>query len=235
MKYTQYSRKRKGSSAFYIVIALCLVLIGVAAWFAFSKINTAQPKDNLSSMESQFESSMEEYTQDNSSYNSNKQNSVIDFTESNPAGEEVSDQEYVSKTETKKEKSYTLPVNGEILKDFSLETLQYSATYGDMRIHAAVDIACSEGTLISAVSDGKIQDIETTTDYGKIVTIDHGDGLVIKYCGLKNITCEKDTAVHMGDSIGAVGTTPCECADQSHLHIEAFESGKAVSILKFFP
>lgn len=235
MKYTQYSRKRKGSSAFYIIIALCLVLVGVAAWFAFSRINAAEPKLNLSSMESQFESSMEEYTDDNSSYNNSSKNNVIDFTESNPTGEQVSDQEYTSKPEVKKEKTYTMPVNGEILKDFSLQALQYSATYGDMRIHAAVDIACSEGTLISAVSDGKIQSIETTADFGKIVTIDHGDGLVIKYCGLKNVTCEKDTAVRMGDSIGAVGTIPCECSDQSHLHIEAYESGKAVSILKFFP
>ncbi len=234
MKYTQYSRRKKGSSAFYIVIALCLVLIGVAAWFAFTRIDTAQPKGNLSSMESQFESSMDEYTDDTPSYNDNRNNDVLDFTESDPTNEEVTDQEYVSKPEVVKEKAYTMPINGEILKDFSLQALQYSATYGDMRIHAAVDIACSEGTLIGAVSDGKVQDIETTADYGKIVTIDHGDGLVIKYCGLKNVTCEKDTAIRMGDSIGAVGTIPSECSDQSHLHIEAYESGKAVSILKFF-
>ncbi len=234
MKYTQYSRKKKGSSAFYIVIALCLILVGIAAWFAFTKVETNEPKSNLSSMESQFESSMEEYTNDVESYTDSEQNGVLDFTESNPANEEVADQEYVSKTETVKEKAYTMPVNGDILKDFNLETLQYSATYGDMRIHAAVDIACSEGTLISSVSDGKIQDIETTVDFGKIVTIDHGDGLVIKYCGLKNITVEKDTAIRMGDSIGAVGTIPCECSDQSHLHIEAYENGQSISILKFF-
>ncbi len=234
MKYTQYSRKKKGSSAFYIVIALCLVLVGVAAWFAFTRVDTTEPKGNLSSMESQFESSMDEYTDDTPSYNDNENEGVLDFTESDTANEQVTDQEYVSKPEPVKEKAYTMPVNGEILKDFSTNALQYSATYGDMRIHAAVDISCSEGTLISSVSDGRIQDIETTADYGKIVTIDHGDGLVIKYCGLKNITVEKDTAIRMGDSIGAVGTIPCECSDQSHLHIEAFENGKSISIFKFF-
>ncbi len=234
MKYTQYSRNKKGSSAFYIVIALSLVLVGAAAWFAFTRMDTAKPKQNLSSMESQFESSMDEYTDDVESYTDSEPNAPLDFTESNPTGEKVTDEEYTSKTETVKEKAYTMPVNGDILKDFSLEALQYSATYGDMRIHAAVDIACSEGTLISSVSDGKIQDIETTADYGKIVTIDHGDGLVIKYCGLKNITVEKDTAIKMGDSIGALGTIPCECSDQSHLHIEAFENGKSISVLKFF-
>ena len=147
MKYTQYSRNRKGSSAFYIVIALCLVLIGAAAWFAFSRMDSATPKQNLSSMESQFESSMDEYTDDNQSYTDSEQNNVIDFTESDTASEEVKNEEYTSKPEPKKEKAYSMAVNGEILKDFSTDTLQYSATYGDMRMHAAVDIACSEGTL----------------------------------------------------------------------------------------
>lgn len=234
MKYTQYSRKTRGSSAFYIIIALCLVLIGVAAWIGFTKIDSNKPKDNLSSMDQSFENSMKEYTSDTPSYNSSE-NNIINFTESDSANQEVNDQEYVSKSETVKEKAYSMPVNGEILKDFNSETLQYSATFGDMRIHTAVDIACSEGTLVSAVSDGRVIEIDTTADFGKCVTIDHGDNLVIKYCGLKNITCEKDTSVRMGDSIGAVGTIPAECADQTHLHIETYESGKAVSILKFFP
>ncbi len=234
MKYSQYSRKNKGNSAFYIIIALCLVAIGIAAWIAVTRIDTKKPKDNLSSMDQNFQSSMQEYTNDTSSYNSSE-NDIVNFTESNPTAEEVKKQEYEKKTPSKKEKAYTMPVNGEILKDFSTKELQYSSTFGDMRIHAAVDIGCNEGTLISAVADGKVIDIETTADYGKCVTIDHGDNLVIKYCGLKNITCEKDTSVRMGDSIGAVGTIPCECSDQSHLHVEAYESGKAVSIFKFFP
>lgn len=234
MKYTQYSRNKKGSSAFYIIIALCLVLVGVAAWFAFTRMDTAKPKGNLSSMESEFESNIDEYTDNNDSYTDSEPQDVLDFTESDTASEEITNEEYVSKKETVKEKAYSMPINGEILKDFSTSALQYSSTYGDMRIHAAVDIACSEGTLVGACTDGKIQDIEETSDFGKIVTIDHGDGLVIKYCGLKNITVEKDTAVRMGDSIGAVGTIPCECSDQSHLHLEAYQNGKSISILKFF-
>ena len=225
MKYTQYSQKKKGNSAFYITIALCLFFIGVAAWFAFSRV------DNSNIQKAEYNNSKppiasNEYNSSNSSYNEN----TVSETPSNPTDEKVKNEEYTSKTETvkktvKKQKSYCLPVNGEILKDFSLDTLQHSATFGDMRIHAGIDIACSEGTLVSAVTDGKIQDISETADLGKTVTIDHGDGLIIKYCGLKNITAEKDTAVKMGDTIGAVSTVPSECSDQSHLHIEAYENG----------
>lgn len=233
MKYTQYSQKKKGNSAFYITIAMCLVLIGVAAWFAFANVDNNQ----IEKVESNNtpSSTPDEYNSNNESYIESEppvvsEESVSSETTSGKAQK----QEYTPAKETAKKKAYALPVNGDILKDFNLKTLQYSATYNDMRIHAAVDIACNEGTIVSAVTDGKIQDIETTADYGKVVTIDHGDGLVIKYCGLKNITAEKDTAVKMGDNIGAVGTIPSECSDHSHLHIETYENGNAVSILKFF-
>lgn len=232
MKYTQYSDNKKGSSAFYIIIAVCLVIIGVAAWVAFTdsdkKPDTATPSQNKT------ESKINEYNSSNDSYISSvPQTPQSDG--SNPVDQDVKGEKYTSsKVTTKKPKSYTMPVNGDILKDFSLKTLQFSATYNDMRIHAAVDIACTEGTFVTSVTDGKIQSIEQTADYGKCVTIDHGDGLVIKYCGLKNIVVEKDTPIKMGDRIGAVTTIPCECSDQSHIHIEVYENGKAVSLLKFF-
>ncbi len=229
MKYTQYSQKKKGNSAFYITIALCLVLVGVAAWFAFTNVDSGE----IEKMESQTSNppiKTEEYNSAPESYTESEQE-----IPPQPTDEEVKNEEYTSKPQpTKKQKSYCLPINGEIQKDFSTKALQYSATYGDMRIHAAVDIACTEGTLVSAVTDGKIEAIEETSDLGKTVTIDHGDGLIIKYCGLKNITVEKDKPIKMGDSIGAVGTIPCESSDQIHLHIECYQNGKSVSILKFF-
>ena len=232
MKYTQYSQKKKGNSAFYITIAMCLVLIGVAAWFAFTGVGENKIKNNTPSKTPSIIS--DEYDDDTESYNESEPPVTSDVTSSEQAAGKTEKEKYPAESKPEKKKAYALPVNGDILKDFNLKTLQYSATYNDMRIHAAVDIACTEGTIITAVTDGKIQDIETTSDYGKVVTIDHGDGLVIKYCGLKNITVEKDSPVKMGDNIGAVGTIPCECSDQSHLHIETYESGKAVSILKFF-
>lgn len=238
MKYTQYSRKRRSNSAFYIIIALCLVLIGGATWFAVSRIDDNTVLPDTSSIKSDLEDKTDEYTDDTPSYNENTQSDNMPTIPPDNEGNDTPDQsqpiDRTASNKAEKVKAYTMPVNGEILKDFSTDTLQYSATYNDMRIHAAVDIASAEGTLVSAMTDGKIQNIEDTAEYGKVVTIDHGDGLVIKYAGLKNVTAEKDTSVKMGTSIGAVGTVPCECSDQSHLHIEAFESGKAVSILKFF-
>ena len=234
MKYTQYSRKRNGSSAFYIVIALCLVLIGVAAWFAFTRIDNNNMQRDASSIESKVESKTDEYKDDFESYIESEPSKPQDNMPNNEIQQNNTPMDQTASAETEKVKAYTMPVNGEILKDFSSTALQYSATYNDMRIHAGVDIACSEGTIVSAAADGIVKEIENSAEYGKTVTIDHGDGLIIKYAGLKNITAEKDTAVKMGDNIGAVSTVPCECSDQSHLHIETFLKGKAISILQFF-
>ncbi len=234
MKYSQYSHKRNGSSVFYIIIAICLIIIGVAAWFAFSQMNNTTPKANMSSMDSKLESKMDEYQSDLDSYNDNVPDNPSQILESNTASEKIETEEYTSTAEKVKVKAYSMPVNGEILKDFSTSALQYSATYNDMRIHAGVDIACTDGTLVGACTDGTVQDIEESNSYGKTITIDHGNGLVIKYCGLKNITVEKGNRVNMCDNIGAVSTIPCESSDQSHIHIEAFENGKSISFLKFF-
>ena len=234
MKYSNYSRKRSGNSVYYIIIALSLVLVGVAAWFAVTRITTKNNVENdVSSIESKVESKVEEYSSDIDSYiESEPTLPPEDDSDNTTSDNENTDQ--TTSAETPKIKAYTMPVNGEILKDFSTETLQYSATYNDMRIHAAVDIATSEGTLVSACSDGIVKEIENSAEYGKTVIIDHGDGLVIKYCGLKNITAQKDTSVRMGDTIGAVSTVPSECTDQSHLHLEAYQNDKPISILNLF-
>lgn len=236
MKYTQYSRKRSGSSAFYIVIALCLVVIGVIAWFAFKAMqnNDNTMQRDTSSVKSEFESKIDEFSSDFNSYIESEPSTPSQMPGNNSSANTPAKNEHPTSTETEKIKAYSMPVNGEILKDFSTKALQYSATFNDMRMHAAVDIAALEGTMVSACCDGIVKEVEASSDFGKTVTVDHGDGLVIKYCGLKNVTAEKDTPVKMGDSLGAVGTIPSECADQSHLHLEAYQNGKAISILSFF-
>ncbi len=240
MKYSQYSSEKKGNSAFYIILAVCLLVVGVAAWFAFSNMASPTP-DTKSEAPNQ-----SEYNSNNSSYNSNNSdnnnnnnndnnilNSMPDSTEnmipSTPTADEAESVPY-----TEAEKSYHMPVNGEILKDFSTTTLQYSATYGDMRIHNAVDIACKTGTIVTSCSDGVILSVEKSGTLGNVVTIDHGDGLIIKYAALEDVKLKNGDKVNGGDSIGSVGTIPSECSDQSHLHIEAYKNAKSISLLSLF-
>ena len=241
LKYTQgYSgKKSRFGAGFYVVIALCLLIIGGASWFALSNMmgdSDATPKT----------SSGDEYKDKASSYIESEENMIeskvedsIDKTESvvsEITAEQVSDEPYssdetVSSTE-KKVKAFTMPVQGEIIKDYSDSQLQYSATYGDMRLHSGVDIACEKGTSVSACSDGTVLSVDNDATLGNVVTIDHGDGITVRYAALENLKVEQGTKVQAGDIIGTVTTIPAECNDKSHLHIEVSKNGEILSPLK---
>lgn len=242
MKYTQgyQGKKSKFGAGFYAIIAVCLLIIGGASWFALSNYNddgnTASPEINSSS----------EYRDNTSSYTESKDNMVEsglnDATESleskstEQTAEQVSEEPYSSEesvsAKQERVKAFTMPVQGEITKDYSDSQLQYSATYGDMRLHSGVDIGCEKGTSVSACSDGTVLSVELNTSYGNTVTIDHGDGITVKYAALDNIKVEQGNKVQTGDIIGTVTTIPAECNDESHLHLEVSKNGEILAPLE---
>ena len=69
--------------------------------------------------------------------------------------------------------------------------------------------------------------VENSSEFGCVVTIDHGDGITAKYAAIKGVKFKAGDKVSAGDIIGNVTTVPCECADQSHLHLEVYKNGHA--------
>ena len=233
MNYTPYSENKNKNYIFYIIIVAALIIIAIIAWIGLSNMNDDTPNDPDTSMNESPNSNnnSQEYNSNDSSYNDsstpeNPKDFVSDIMPSAPTDDEVPNQPY--------EKSYTMPVNGDILKDFSTETLQFSQTFGDMRLHTAVDIACKEGTFISSLTDGKVLSFEESTALGGVLTVDHGDGLIVKYACVKEPKFKAGDKVKSGDLIGKVGTVPNESSDQPHLHLEATKNNKPISILDFF-
>ena len=230
MKYSEYHSKSKftGSAAFYIVIACCLIAIGGASWFAAANISKS---DNSSKNEG--ESS---YSSESSIFESGSIPEISNPTTSQEAGKTVSDEPYSSKEETVTESTdtavvFSMPVQGKIIKSYSENELQYSATFGDMRIHAGLDIACEEGTSVSAAGDGKVLSVEESGTHGTVVTVEHSGGITTAYASLKDVKVKAGDKVSAGDIIGAVGTVPSECADQSHLHFAAEKNGHSADPL----
>lgn len=238
MNYTPYSSNKKGNYVFYIIIVVALVVIAAIAWIGLSNMNdkTADPDTSMIEKPKPNNDNSQEYNSNDSSYNDNAtdNNSVPDnpkdfvseIIPSTPTDDNVSNEPYTT--------SYTMPVNGDILKDFSTTTLQFSQTFGDMRLHPAVDIACKEGTFISALTDGKVLSVEESVTLGNVITVEHGDGLIVKYACVKDVKIKAGDKVKGGDLIGKVGTVPNESSDQPHLHIEATKNDKPISILDFF-
>ncbi|MBQ8532504.1 MAG: M23 family metallopeptidase [Clostridia bacterium] len=231
MKYTESSHDRKSAvnTGLYVIIGLCLLIIGGASWFALTRGDDNDTTPSVSS------SNPSAYSTPSTSYNE----SVLEppYTTSTPIADTVSDQPYSSESETSSKTEtqtvvFTMPVQGEILKKHSDSELQYSATYGDMRLHTGIDIACKKGTSVSACSDGTVTSIELNTTYGNVVTIDHKNGITVKYACLDNLKIENGATVKAGDIIGTVGTVPAECMDEEHLHLEVLKNGKSVEPLK---
>ncbi|MGN0494360.1 MAG: peptidoglycan DD-metalloendopeptidase family protein [Acutalibacteraceae bacterium] len=231
MKYSEYRSKSsfKGSTAFYIIIACCLLALGGASWFAAANIKKRSTDNN---------SGTSSYNSDYSSPESSIISEPPIQTSSEEAGKTVSDEPYTSEdsASSKVESGtqavvFSMPVGGEVIKDYSEKQLQYSATYGDMRIHTGIDIACEDGTSVSAAGDGKVTAVEESALLGTTVTIDHGNGIVTKYAALKDIKVKEGDTVTAGDIIGTVTAVPSECADQSHLHFEVFKNGHSAAPL----
>ena len=232
MNYEERPKTEKfvGSIAFYAIIALSLIAIGVIAWFMVSrKADSMEPKNNISAPSESYNSNNESYN-DISDISPNKNNSEIvenpvsdiPYTESQPENTATSEPENTD---------YVLPADGKVLKGFSDTVLQKSATYGDMRLHLGIDIECKEGAEIKSVGSGTIASVEDTADYGKCISVDYGGGITVKYCGMSTINFNSGDKVRTGDILGIIGTVPCECADAYHLHLESYKDGVCVSPL----
>lgn len=121
--------------------------------------------------------------------------------------------------------SYILPTGGEIIRDYSPDTLAFDETMGDWRTHNGIDFALSEEDTVKAVGNGKVTKVISDRSYGYIIEIDHGD-FTARYCGIGQENAVKlDDRVSKGDSIGKIGEIPCESAQKSHFHFEIIING----------
>lgn len=97
-----------------------------------------------------------------------------------------------------------------------------SSLYGyrswDHSTHRGLDIAAKKGTPIYAAASGTVTMARTYSSYGKLVVIDHGDGIKTYYAHQSAILVSEGDYVQKGDLIGEVGMTGS--ASGNHLHFE---------------
>lgn len=124
------------------------------------------------------------------------------------------------------------PVQGEIIKNHSMDALVFSETMGDYRVHAGIDIAAEAGADVVSFADGVIASIEEDYFYGMTVSITHADGAVSFYKNLDSTLAENikvGSSVSAGQIIGTVGNTArIENAEAPHLHFELTVNGVLV-------
>lgn len=94
-------------------------------------------------------------------------------------------------------------------------------------IHTGLDIAASTGTPIKVIADGTVTCASYQGSYGKLVKIDHGNGLETWYGHTSKMYVSVGQKVTAGDVIAAVGSTGNSTGP--HLHLEIRINGEHVN------
>ena len=126
----------------------------------------------------------------------------------------------------------TQPVSGRVLIGYSGDELVYSKTLGDWRTHNGVDYAASRGAEVTAPAAGKVVETGTDDKWGPVVAIEDASGRIWRVCGTTDAKVKKGDTVSAGQTIGKVGSVSCECAEESHIHLEVMEGEKYLDPIK---
>jgi len=92
-------------------------------------------------------------------------------------------------------------------------------------LHEGMDFSAEVGTPVVAAAAGVVVAAEAHPDFGNMIDIDHGDGLISRYAHLSRILSKPGTLVRRGEEIGAVGSSGRSTGP--HLHFEVRMLGVA--------
>lgn len=114
----------------------------------------------------------------------------------------------------------TQPVSGRVLNSYSGDELVYSKTLGDWRTHNGIDYAAREGEAVPSPVDGSVVLAGADGSWGPVVAVKDSTGRVWRLCGVASPKVKEGDTVSAGQVLGTVGSVSCECAEESHLHLE---------------
>lgn len=120
------------------------------------------------------------------------------------------------------------PVNGVLRSSFGERSDPFS---GEGAFHTGVDLAVPRGTPVHVTADGVVQSAGWSGGYGKLIVVDHGDGLQTYYAHLSQFLVLPGQAVRRGQVIGLSGGTGR--ATGPHVHYEVRVAGTAVNPYKY--
>lgn len=112
------------------------------------------------------------------------------------------------------------PVNGIMRGGFGGRIDPFS---GEGAFHKGVDIAAPVGTVVRTTADGVVIHASQWAGYGRLVIVDHGNGVHTYYAHLSRFHVVPGQEVRRGDPVGAVGTSGRVTAP--HLHYEVRVGG----------
>ena len=216
---------------FYIVLALCVIVIGISAYSLAKGADT--PTDSLNPGMSAAQQARRPEP---------SEQLPVSTEAPKPAGAPNEEDVVSAGTLTQddvwpEQVTWRWPVSGEIERGYSVEALSYDVTMADWRTHDGVDILAQQGEVVVAAGDGEVVSVTQDDLYGTTVVIDHGNGIKTTYSNLADTpTVAAGDKVKGGDVIGSVGKTAlCEIGQGSHMHFAMSRDGASVDPTAYLP
>lgn len=104
----------------------------------------------------------------------------------------------------KEEKSMMWPVMGNIILDYSMDKTVYFQTLKVYKCSPAILISAQAGTQVLSSTSGIVENIETTDETGITMTINIGDGYLLKYGQLDEVSVGVGDVVNKGQAIATI-------------------------------
>ena len=121
------------------------------------------------------------------------------------------------------------PVEGPIGSGFGFRSDPFS---GRAALHTGLDFPAEIGTRVFASAGGVVRLSEFHPEYGNLVEIDHGNGLVTRYAHNSKVLVKPGDLIKRGQAISEVGTTGRSTG--AHLHFEVLLDSVPQDPAKFF-
>jgi murein DD-endopeptidase MepM/ murein hydrolase activator NlpD len=101
---------------------------------------------------------------------------------------------------------------------------------GGRDFHPGLDISANHGDPVLAPAAGTVAAADATGNYGNLVVLDHGFGIVTKYGHLARFGVTQGQQVNRGDVLGYVGSTGRSTSP--HLHYEIWVNEKLTNPMR---
>jgi murein DD-endopeptidase MepM/ murein hydrolase activator NlpD len=146
--------------------------------------------------------------------------------------EEVRQQEVIQRLRANKDVLESTPsvwpAGGWVTSGFGWRSSPFTAR---KEFHKGLDISAPAGTPIYAPSRGVVSGIERTPDYGLVLNITHGTGLVTRYAHLQRVNVKQGQVVQRGEAIAFIGDSGRSTGP--HLHYEVRIGGVPVNPMRY--
>lgn len=141
--------------------------------------------------------------------------------------------EALTRLEQLKKKATLLPIHS------PAPGYSVSSTFGVRRdpilktpaMHSGLDFRVPSGRNVRSAGQGKVVAAGWNGGYGRMVEIDHGDGLTTRYAHMSKILVKEGDIVERGAVVGKVGSSGRSTG--AHLHYEIRRNGTAINPLRF--